>query len=264
MSIVRTGFRQGFFSAYRFSNPSSKNPAPSSDSSVNSDTERGAIDDGTYLFASTRRFFISKKSADGLSLPVIPTQILETLFSGSHFGRDYSDLRRVTLVDRTTRDNTTPPEGWTYYELVLAEPGVIFSPTDEDVTVTFNPYGVQPNTSLIEGTYLDNILCNVSQLTRSLDEHYTERYQVVTNHKFGYEDRRNLYAFPLAGIDSGLPIGWVGSKVERLQVYPQFSSLVLQTFPDITLDPFLDFERIEYTIGDTKFTAEVPRVIGTA
>ena len=99
----------------------------------------------------------------------------------------------------------------------------------------------------LSGAETVRIRCATSQLDRSLDEIYEERYYIVTPHQFT-TNYRNLYLLPVPDRASGFIREDIKAlRVERLQNYGNLSVLTGLAFSGNPLDSVEDLEDIRYT-----------------
>ena len=146
-----------------------------------------------------------------------------------------------------------------YFSLTLAAVDEHWINVIRDLTLTFLVSGAQRPEQL-RGSHRARINCSVTQISRSLDNNYSERYYMVTNYIFN-NSRRDIYMVPTPNYVSGLPDDVAGCKLERVQNFGSFSTITAQTYPTVTTDLALDFEEFVYSdIDGTSKTIAVPAV----
>lgn len=232
--LVKIVSQQGSYITYRFSGSVSGESLP--------DTPNGVLPkdyvlpEGKVFFTSGGAISLPLKSADGVALPTITQDTINIVYAGVRVGVSFREALRVLVI---------PFNG--YITIAPTDINTNFIPHSEPFTIVFSPATsntlVEP---LVQGEYVDTINCFISQLSRSLDLMYTERYSVITNHTFS-DARRDLYLVPSLDRLDPLPDDWEGSKIERLQTYDSLSSMILQVYPNVIPDSFVSFEPMQYS-----------------
>ena len=228
---------------------------------------------GEYLVGddnliSARSLVVARVDANGVKLPdnlatefgdgiVInaPTavQVVGTFIGGETFNQ----FNRVYI-------SKVPPSssGNNILAYVIRLPlgsGRIWLPTIDDITVHFE----QPLTtdSTLVGNFRERIKCYTTQLARSLDNQYSERYLITTSYQFPFQ-RRNTYLLPVMGMDSGFKQDVTGMKIERVETLGAISTITGQTFPDRVVETAISTEIIDYVDKDgNELEVVVPRVL---
>ncbi|MYC78850.1 hypothetical protein F4X10_24035 [Candidatus Poribacteria bacterium] len=150
-----------------------------------------------------------------------------------------------------------------YWELFLApaQGTPPFIATNSAILIEFIGVDVQVEEPRLIGNFVERIKCNVTQLARSLDNTYQERYLIVTPYQFPLQ-QRNVHLIRVENEPRGFRNTLLSLKTERIETYGNLSQVIASSFPDFITDQLIDIEIMEF-IGEDGEVYEItlPRVI---
>jgi len=167
------------------------------------------------------------------------------------------------FVTITSRPVGATGDAITYYDLFLSPiPNTPpFIATNSALLIEFIGVDVQTDEPRLIGRFAERIKCKVTQLSRSLDNSYQERYQILTPYQFPIQ-QRNVHFVRVENEERGFRETILSLKSERIQTYGNMSIVTANTFPDFITDQLIDVEIMEFIGEDGElYDITLPRVI---
>jgi len=183
---------------------------------------------------------------------------LSTLVDNDSYQLRYRSISSGIPIDLSILSSVKVPDDVSYVNFLNSNGWPL---TVNRLTVNIVAAGGQITLKRFEGKFIERIDCLVTQLSRSLDERYSERFLITTNSVIK-GTTRDLYVIPVEGKNSGIISNIGALKIERLQNYNLLSTLISQSYPASFIDEALDVEELTYSdIDGQSQTLEIPRVI---